>query len=818
MSGTQSRKTPKNAFQKQPEAPAAMHGGDRHSSDRVDTLAFDRFTVDLRRRALYRDGQRVHLTTKPLETLIVLLQRPGQTVDKLEILDTVWKDIAVTEDVLVQAVGEIRRALGERAGEDRFVQTVPRQGYRFVMPVVAIAAPDGPRTATIAQRAWLAPALLAVASIVAISAWLALAPAFSTNRSSASASPGPAAPTRLVNVSTLGTIHAGGVVAEIEGDANGNAQATLEWRTEGTAFRPGHPLVRIDARRFVGSLFWLTPLTEYTVRVTLVDPDGGSRSQIVESALHTEADAWPEPSLSVLHVSPSGRDTNSGTSPETPLRTIQRAADLARPGDVVLIQPGVYRESVRVRKSGTRLQPLVFRGAGPGVILDGADARVAAGVAWTPLGGGLFEHDTGFATTHVTTELGRLFRYASLKDLRTLRVGAPGGFFAETGHIYMKFADNSAPSRHTIHAGRLDRGILVDRQSWVGFDNLEIRHYGGAETGVGIELRECTSCRIWRCRFSEIARAGIWADGGQGGRIEDNAISDTSITSWPWHDVNLSHTVNHGIFFGRPAPRGFVVRHNFVDGTVDGIAPCGSASPAGGPTNETDVYDNVLGDVADDAIEAESYCANVRLWGNRINGSLMAISTAPAAPGPTWILRNIAYGFGKARGHEVWSASGLKINTFDKVSSGAVFLYHNTFVTDIPRVDAIALLEPGEVALVRARNNVLAGTRHALQKTNPLYWDGDGNDLYTSSSESLVEWLGVQYRDVEAFRRATGQERGGFSAAPLLVDPLGGDFTPKSGSPLVDRGLPIPGINDGFRGRAPDVGAIETGSPPGRTP
>jgi hypothetical protein len=53
--------------------------------------------------------------------------------------------------------------------------------------------------------------------------------------------------------------------------------------------------------------------------------------------------------------------------------TIQRAADISLPGDLILIQPGIYRESVVPAVSGTANQPIVFRGAGPGVILDGAD-------------------------------------------------------------------------------------------------------------------------------------------------------------------------------------------------------------------------------------------------------------------------------------------------------------------------------------------------------------------------------------------------------------------------------------------------------------
>jgi DNA-binding winged helix-turn-helix (wHTH) protein len=98
-------------------------------------LRFAEFSLDLRRRALSREGQRIHLTEKPLSTLIFLVAHHGRVVTKRQLMDEVWKDTIVTEDNLVQAVGEIRRALGDDKDDPRFVQTVPREGYRFLARV-----------------------------------------------------------------------------------------------------------------------------------------------------------------------------------------------------------------------------------------------------------------------------------------------------------------------------------------------------------------------------------------------------------------------------------------------------------------------------------------------------------------------------------------------------------------------------------------------------------------------------------------------------------------------------------------------------------
>lgn len=98
-------------------------------------LHFGDFTLNLERRGLYSGTNRVHLTSKPLETLIFLVQNRGRVVEKQEILDAVWKDLFVTEDTLVHAIREIRRSLADDRDNPRFILTVPRQGYRFVSDV-----------------------------------------------------------------------------------------------------------------------------------------------------------------------------------------------------------------------------------------------------------------------------------------------------------------------------------------------------------------------------------------------------------------------------------------------------------------------------------------------------------------------------------------------------------------------------------------------------------------------------------------------------------------------------------------------------------
>ncbi|MCC7306348.1 MAG: winged helix-turn-helix domain-containing protein [Acidobacteria bacterium] len=137
---------------------------------------FEGFTLNVRKHGLFRGKDRIRLTAKPLETLIFLVEKHGQVAEKREILDAVWKDTFVTEDVLVQAVKELRRVLGDDKAAPRFIQTVPRQGYRFIadtsveLPFTTADSGDRASLSLVPVRAeqkWLvSPRLLVTALLV----------------------------------------------------------------------------------------------------------------------------------------------------------------------------------------------------------------------------------------------------------------------------------------------------------------------------------------------------------------------------------------------------------------------------------------------------------------------------------------------------------------------------------------------------------------------------------------------------------------------------------------------------------------------------
>ncbi len=96
---------------------------------------FGEFRLDTRQRALFREQELVALTPKSVETLLFLVERHGQIVDKKEILAAVWPETFVEEVSLARNVSLLRKVLSDHQDGHEFIETIPKRGYRFVAPV-----------------------------------------------------------------------------------------------------------------------------------------------------------------------------------------------------------------------------------------------------------------------------------------------------------------------------------------------------------------------------------------------------------------------------------------------------------------------------------------------------------------------------------------------------------------------------------------------------------------------------------------------------------------------------------------------------------
>lgn len=93
---------------------------------------FDDVEVDISRECVSLKGEERHLRHKAFQVLVYLLESCDRLISKNELIDHAWQNTAVTDDVLVQCVKEIRRAIGDDTRRPRYIKTVPKSGYRFI--------------------------------------------------------------------------------------------------------------------------------------------------------------------------------------------------------------------------------------------------------------------------------------------------------------------------------------------------------------------------------------------------------------------------------------------------------------------------------------------------------------------------------------------------------------------------------------------------------------------------------------------------------------------------------------------------------------
>src|SRR4051794_5894667 len=89
---------------------------------------FGPFLLDVEERRLLRDGEDVHLRGKSFDTLTALVENSGRLIRKDELMRAVWPDTSVEENNVDHCISQIRKILGK---SDDYIETVPRQGYRF---------------------------------------------------------------------------------------------------------------------------------------------------------------------------------------------------------------------------------------------------------------------------------------------------------------------------------------------------------------------------------------------------------------------------------------------------------------------------------------------------------------------------------------------------------------------------------------------------------------------------------------------------------------------------------------------------------------
>jgi len=149
-----------------------------------NVFSFDDVTVDCENFRVRKAGVLLTLTPRAFDVLVVLLRQPGRVVDKRELFDQVWGDTVVTDNALTKIIKEIRQALDDDANAPRYIETVPKRGYRFIGEVAeesnhqipyikaTVQLPQVPSPRFVVSRTALAFLAAGLVAISALAGWL----------------------------------------------------------------------------------------------------------------------------------------------------------------------------------------------------------------------------------------------------------------------------------------------------------------------------------------------------------------------------------------------------------------------------------------------------------------------------------------------------------------------------------------------------------------------------------------------------------------------------------------------------------------------
>lgn len=136
------------------------------NANTAQRLRVGEWLVDPATNEIARGEERVHLEPKAVDLLLALAGRADQVVSREELLAQVWSGVIVGDDVLTQGVIKLRKALGDTSGEPRYIQTIPKRGYRLV---AAVSRPEEKPAAPGSRRryCWIAGACVLAAAVLA---------------------------------------------------------------------------------------------------------------------------------------------------------------------------------------------------------------------------------------------------------------------------------------------------------------------------------------------------------------------------------------------------------------------------------------------------------------------------------------------------------------------------------------------------------------------------------------------------------------------------------------------------------------------------
>ena len=584
----------------------------------------------------------------------------------------------------------------------------------------------------------------------------------------------------------------------VEGDANGDALARVQYRKRGEQrWRDYLPLYRIGLGLKVhltlgcgwpqyvipdavcGSIMDLEPGTQYDVRLELTDPDGVLGKAVKTVTLSTRPEPEVPEDAPVRHVYPPDWD---GPREEPSFRDIMEAVNGFSPNcDVYL----------------TVRPPLAAK---PGTVIK--------------MHGGVHRYD----------------RHLYWKN------GRPNPTYWQHGTITLVAKGTPEKPIYIVPAG--DGEVVIDGDGAATLFNLRSTDYLHFE---GLTIRNTDIA--FHCGWQGLRGGGMkgltvkncWIEGvvygilAQDGRSEDFNILDNVILGRGPQDKLRGWPRSEAGYAVNLAGQGHVVAYNYAAGFWDGINVfTGSHSDPqwGQQSRAIDFYNNDISNCADQFIEADGGYANIRVLHNRcFNCPAQPVSVQEMPAGPVYWIRNI-----------VWNVNGGKMAMKTNGAAQVYLWLHNTTSAHMtmpilpgyaPKVSTWVVQNNLHVGPAEGSNLSLLQVSGGRPSPNHVL----DHNAYNAAAKDLPCEAGKEaYPSFDALREATGYETdtifvdgyGVFRNAPEpphagrdtpLMDSAKMDVQLKPDAPAVDAGAVIPGINDDFAGEGPDIGALEVGRP-----
>jgi hypothetical protein len=609
----------------------------------------------------------------------------------------------------------------------------------------------------------------------------------------------------------------------ITGDDNRNAKVQVTYRRKGEQqWHDALPLMRsqrekvgengprnpnmhpdpfhyIAPNMFAGSILDLEPGTEYECRFELSDPDGvkGQARKVVTVETRKE----PEPAAGghVYNVYPIDWKGPKQEPAFTGLMEAyyQGAASSdyensypprVEPGDVILVHAGVYMSdrfhylnglphpgyqalgtlfdgTYYLTASGTADKPIVIKGAGDGeVIFDGNGAQT-----FFNLEAANYNYFEGIT-----------FRNANLVFLLGIKnIAGSSGFTLKHSRLY-----------------NVGRGIQDD---WSGSKDFYIAD------NIIIGRHDPAKVMGW---------IGEW----------------TKVPGYP----EVLGGPNGSEYAVKLYGQGHVVAYNYVANFHDGIDVATYGNPDGTPNEladrvpvSIDFYNNDIYNMGDNCIESDGGAHNIRVFRNRcFNSTGGALSAAPLVGGPDYFYQNLVFNTTTAGILKFGTAAGIITyqNTFiGDARSGAIpneyflnnLILHGDSKTPIFAVSTFTNYSSSDYNGFRAND----GADHNFEWNSPAFGTAVDyeNKLTTRRFKTLADYSQATGQDkhsvmvdYDIFVKGSGPDNADIQH---LYNPEDYDFQLKPGTAAVDAGVVLPTINDGYTGRAPDLGAYELGRP-----